>query len=218
MTLSPISRMFSRWQLAGGLVALIGLVAIILSPLIGRSTSDRLWGVEPLVYIGAVLMIVGLATLAASYILPIYGKRGNPDQVADSVTEQWSAVTQQYFDLFHHDLGRPFTRIVAKERELRTKLASLDEEASPDVLSLLDEIERQSPNFRIMLSNIQVLVHLEAPDVETGPRAVEPSEVVRRIVDRYSAVAADANKEITWWSEPAEFGIVHSDEVTSIGV
>ena len=40
---------------------------------------------------------------------------------------------------------------------------------------------------------------------------VEPAEVIRKIVDRYLAVATESNKDVTWWSEPSEFGIVYSD-------
>ena len=78
-------------------------------------------------------------------------------------------------------------------------------------MGLLDEIERQAPDFRLMMSNIQVLVQLEAPESAPRRQPVEPSEVVRKVVDRYSQVAADSQKEVTWWAEPAEFGIVYSD-------
>ena len=40
---------------------------------------------------------------------------------------------------------------------------------------------------------------------------VEPSQVIRKIVDRYMPVAVESNKDISWWSEPPEFGIVYSD-------
>ena len=40
---------------------------------------------------------------------------------------------------------------------------------------------------------------------------MEPSEVVRRIADRYFPIAAEADKELTWWTEPEDFGIVSSD-------
>ena len=81
----------------------------------------------------------------------------------------------------------------------------------PSVKELLDEIERQAPNFRLMMSNIRVLVQLESPEVLSDRQPVEPSEVVRRIVDRYTPVAMEAGKEITWWAEPSEFGIVYAD-------
>jgi signal transduction histidine kinase len=62
-----------------------------------------------------------------------------------------------------------------------------------------------------MMSNIQVLVQLEAPGPSPQLQPVEPSELVRKIVDRYSLAPGETRKEITWWSEPAEFGIVYSD-------
>ena len=61
------------------------------------------------------------------------------------------------------------------------------------------------------MSNIRVLVELEAPQGSVSLEPVEPSEVVRKIVDRYTPVASESQKEISWWAEPAEFGIVYSD-------
>jgi len=72
----------------------------------------------------------------------------------------------------------------------------------------------QAPNIRLMMSNIQMLVQLESPERPGAAEAVEPTEVVGNIVDRYMPVAAESGKEITWWSEPAEFGIVYSDAST----
>ena len=201
----------SMWRVAGGLILMSGVVAIVLAPIIGKSTFEQLWVVKPLTYIGAILVIAGLATVTASYLVRGLTSGARRNNGADNAMRQWSEVTQQYFELFQHDLGRPFTRIVARERELRALLANAEELDKSAVWELLDEIERQSPNFRLMLSNIQVLVHLEAPDPVTEPRPVEPPEVVRRIVDRYAPVAAEGNKDITWWSEPEQFGIVYSD-------
>ena len=62
-----------------------------------------------------------------------------------------------------------------------------------------------------MMSNIRVLGQLEQPDVAVPLRPVEPSEVVRKIIARYTSVSADSCKEITWWTKPTEFGIVYSD-------
>ena len=133
------------------------------------------------------------------------------DADGDSIAERWAQVTQQYFDLFDHDLGRPLRRISGKERELRAILQASEKAADPNVEALLDEIEIQTPNFRLMMSNIQVLVQLESPNGSIRCQPVEPSEVVRKIVDRYTTVAEQANKEITWWCEPSEFGLVYSD-------
>ncbi len=199
-------------RIAGGFVVLSGLVALVLAPLFGSSMSEKLWGVEPLTYIGASLLIVGLAAIALSFVA-VHGvlqprPAAGPDPGSDSAPTD---LIQQYFELYHHDLGRPLARILAKERELRAVLASRSRGDDPSLTALLDEIETQAPNFRLMLSNIQVLVQLETPFSPDGVQAVEPAEVVRRIVDRYTPVAGESKKEITWWSEPAEFGIVHCD-------
>jgi K+-sensing histidine kinase KdpD len=79
------------------------------------------------------------------------------------------------------------------------------------VQELLDEIERQVPSFRLMMSNIQVLTWLEAPNSTPRVQALEPAEIVRKIADRYTSLCAKFQKEITWWAEPAEFGLVYSD-------
>lgn len=196
----------------GGAVALAGILLLALSPAIGGNIFGSLWGVEPLAYIGAVLLLAGLALTTASYVIrAVVTQKAAGGTPQTNEAEKWGHVTQQYFELFDHDLGRPLRRIAGKERELRAVLRSSGEAVSPAVRELLDEIEKQTPNFRLMLSNIQVLVQLQSPESAARPQPVEPSELIRRIVDRYAALAAEANKQITWWSEPPEFGIVYSD-------
>lgn len=204
-------------RIVGGLIVLAGVINLILAPIIGSSVFENLWGVEPFSYIGAILVMAGLGAVSLSYIIPrIVGKQ-NPlnDRLSDT-TQQWSQLTKQYFELFDHDLGRPLRRVLGKERELRAVIESSTVETNPfikDLLikDLLDEIEGQVPNFRLMMANIQVLVQLEAPDASVQLQPVEPSEVVRNIIDRYTSVASETHKEITWWADPAEFGIVYSD-------
>ena len=198
--------------IVGGLLVLAGVISLIFAPLIGDDLFTNLWGVEPLAYIGAVLLIAGLGAISASYLLPrVLGRWSSSDHTdSDSMTE-WSKITEQYFELFDHDLGRPLRRILGKERELRAILRSSGAETNPAVHELLDEIERQTPSFRLMMSNIRVLVQLEAPRSDVTSQPVELSEVIRRIVDRYTAAAVESKAEITWWAEPAEFGLVYSD-------
>lgn len=193
------------------LIVAAAAACLTLAPLIGEALFAAIWGVEPLTYIGAALLIVGLGALALSYALPQALKRGASDDGQRRDMREWSSVTQQYFELFDHDLGRPLRRILGKERELRAFLRASEGENSAEVAELLDEIEMQAPNFRLMMSNIRVLIQLEAPDTSFSPQPVEAAAVVRRIVDRYIPVASDANKSITWWADPPEFGIVYSD-------
>ena len=207
-----LSLIHTRARIIGALLALAGVISLILSPFIGRALFATLWGLEPLAYIGAVLVIGGLAVISLSYFAPeVMGKKRHHGSTEEVTLKRWSQVTQQYFELFDHDLGRPLRRILGKERELRAILQSSGATIDPAFKELLYEIERQVPNFRLMLSNIQVLVQLEAPDIPARLEPVEPSEVVRKIVDRYITVAAESQKEITWWAEPTEFGIVYSD-------
>ena len=196
-------------KITGAAVAVAGVASLALAPLIGGHLFDTLWGVEPLTYIGAMLLICGLGGVTISYVVP--GLATGKSSVRErSAMQHWSRVTRNYFELFDHDLGRPFRRILGSERELRAILQSSGAGIPPALAELLDEIERQTPNFRLMMSNIRVLVDLEAPYAPAQLQAVEPSEVVRKIVARYAS-GVDSGKEITWWSEPAEFGIVYSD-------
>ena len=198
-------------RILGGIVALLGGIGFVLAPIVGADLFERLWGVEPLAYIGAILVMAGLGVIALSHLVPGLTAGKSANGVAEQgIVQRWGHVTEQYFELFDHDLGRPLRRILGKERELRVALHSSGHTDSR-VKELLDEIERQAPNFRLMMSNIRVLVQLEAPDAPVSLRPVEPSQVLRRTIDRYSSVASDSGKEITWWAEPAEFGIVYSD-------
>ena len=199
-------------RIIGGVVALAGVTSFILASLVGDAIFSNLWRVEPLTYIGAVLVIVGLGLTSLSYVIPWVIAKKSTDSTTDSpAVERWSQITQQYFDLFNHDLGRPLRRILGKERELRAIARSSGAVIDPEVEELLSEIEQQTPNFRLMMSNIQVLVQLEAPNVLPRLLTVEPAAVVRNIVDRYTSVVSESHKEITWWTEPSEFGIVYSD-------
>ena len=199
-------------RLLGTVVLALGAAGMALAPFVGDAMFARIWGIEPLTYVGAALVILGLAVTTLSYFVSelLRSRR----QAADEETrfaERWTQVTQQYFDLFNHDLGRPLRRILGKEREIREQLQAMGADVPPSVRELLDEIEEQTPSFRLMMSNMQVLIELETPITGENLHAVEPVEVVRRIVDRYGLVAADASKQIVWWSEPTDFGIVYSD-------
>jgi len=199
-------------RVSGGAIVFGGIILLILAPLVGQDIFDALWGVEPFSYIGAVLLVIGLTVIASSYVIPsIILRQGSRLPMETTVEQQWSQVTQRYFELFDHDLSRPLRRILGKERELRAVIQSAGAVDETGVKGLLDEIERQAPSFRLMISNIRVLVQLEAPETQPRSEPVEPSQVVRKIIDRYTAVAAESNKEITWWSEPTEFGIVYCD-------
>lgn len=197
---------------------LAGILCLGLSPVAGPAAFDTLWGVEPLGYIGAALLIIGLAVASVTLAVTAASRvprhpAGGPGQemTGDQQNDHWREVTLGFFDEFDHDLGRPLRRIAGRERELRAALRASGDPPDPDVLELLDEIERQAVNYRLMLSNIQVLVQSEAPGeaLETAP--VEPAEVVRRIVERYTPVALEVGKDISWWAEPSEFGMVHSN-------
>lgn len=200
------------FRLLGGVVLALGVAGLVLAPLIGEAMFARIWGIEPLTYVGAALAILGLAVTTLSYFVSelVRSRRQAADEEA-RFAQRWTQVTQQYFDLFNHDLGRPLRRILGKEREIREQLQALETGVPPYFRELLDEIEEQTPSFRLMMSNMQVLIELETPVTGASLHAVEPVEVVRRIVDRYGLLVADADKQIVWWSEPTDFGIVYSN-------
>ncbi|HLF05444.1 MAG TPA: hypothetical protein VI855_09545, partial [Dehalococcoidia bacterium] len=184
----------------GGVAMLGGVAAMVVALFFGGLLFPMLWGVEPLTYIGAAAVMLGLALVAMSYAATRPAAQGPASAATAADMRGWSQVTLHYFELFHHDLGRPLRRILGRERELRALMQSNEVALPPAVKELLDEIERQAPSFRLMMSNIQVLIQLEAPEAPERLHPLEPAQVVRRIVDRYSSVAADANKEVTWWA------------------
>ena len=104
-----------------GLLILAAAVAcFVLAPLIGEALFSSMWGIEPLTYIGAALLAMGLAMLLLAFALPQIMSKDSGESQGDA--QDWSSVTQQYFELFDHDLGRPLRRILGKERELRAYL------------------------------------------------------------------------------------------------
>ena len=199
-------------KISGGVIALAGVVLLILAPFLGKNFFDWLWAIEPFTYLGGILLVAGLGVTAATYAgAERFIKNSDHGLNGQNGKHSWSETTLQYFQLFDHDLGRPLRRIAGKERELRAIMQANPGTADPGVIDLLDEIERQTPNFRLMMSNIQVLIQLESPESEDEVQPVEPNEVIRRITDRYTPVAAEAGKEITWWSEPSELGLVYAN-------
>ena len=206
-----MNKMFTSIKIAGALIALGGVICLVLAPIIGVNAFDSLWAVEPFTYLGGALIAGGLGVSLSSYIGAEWRNRSMQGLNGRHQGNSWSETTLQYFQLFDHDLGRPLRRIAGKERELRAVLQASPDTADAGVMDLLDEIERQTPNFRLMMSNIQVLIQLESPDKDEQLQPVEPTEVIRRIADLYTAVAEDAGKEISWWSEPAEMGLVYAN-------
>lgn len=197
-------------KLVGASIGFAGLLLVLMSPLFSTEYFPYVLIIEPLTYAGLIVVLFGSGLILSAYILPRFIGTKTSTGVDRGTIEQWSMITQRYFELFHHDLGRPLSRILGKERELRASL-STDEEGSNATIDLLDEIERQVPNFRLMMSNIQALVQLELPTPSSEIQPVEPESIIRKIVDRYSPVAKESGKEITWWSEPPSFGVVPSN-------
>lgn len=206
-----MSKLRMPFMIGSAVIAISGVILIVLAPFIGANVFESLWGIEPLSYIGGILLIVGLGAETLYSGLQSSRHRHASSTNGNGPNKSWSEVTLQYFQLFDHDLGRPLRRIAGKERELRAVMQAAPGVIDPGVKDLLDEIELQTPNFRLMMSNIQILIQLESPESDDQSQPVEPAEVIRRIADRYISVASEAGKEITWWSEPVEFGLVYAN-------
>jgi signal transduction histidine kinase len=179
---------------------------VVFSPLIGPSVADVRWTVEPLAYAGVMLIVLGLLGAVVTY-----AARNPAGTAKDAVTRRWSKVTQDYFDTFSHDMGRPLRRILGKAREVRARVEESGKETPQAFLELLDEIEQQAPSFRLMLANVRVLVELEDGGAEARLDPLDPAAIIRNIVDRYAGVAAEKGAEVSWWAEPPEFGLVYGD-------
>ena len=196
--------------LVGIAVALAGLALMLAARFIPlpRLFPHASWDIAPLAYIGIGIICLGLTIAVGAYATWAVGQRQRNGANGGA---DWSLLTEQQFETFQHDLGRPMRRILGKCREVRGVLATTGEEVSIVVRELLDEIEEQAPSFRLMMANMQVMINLETPDAPIECYPVEPTAVVSRIVDRYAGQAAEQGKDIVWWSEPDDFGLVHSD-------
>ena len=63
---------------------------------LGSAVFDRLWSVEPLSYIGAVVLLLGLGITSLSFFVPIViAKYRGVDAYGDSIAERWAQITQQ---------------------------------------------------------------------------------------------------------------------------
>lgn len=186
----------------------IGILLLVIGPFVGKSLSpDTVLTVEPISYAGAIAVMVGLALAAGTFLLLKESTGNGPD----GQEATWSQITQDYFDTFSHDMGRPFRRILGKEREVRARVEESGVELPESVRGLLDEIEQQAPSFRLMLANVRVLVELEDPNARPVMEPVDPAGIVRNIVDRYFGLAGEQGTELSWWAEPQEFGLVYGD-------
>ena len=200
------ARIFSTLKYAGLFLAVIGLGLILLSPFIGEPvTPDLLWWIEPVAYVGAGLFIFGAIVGYVSVKFNSNSREERPDG------RTWSQITQDYFDTFAHDMGRPLRRILGKQREARALLNETGEVTQRMVTELLDEIENQAPNFRLMIENVRVLVDLEDQSASPAIEPVDIAAIVRNVSDRYSPIARERGIDLIWWCEPSEFGLVYGD-------
>lgn len=199
-------RLLKLLKIGGASLAGVGLLFVLLSPVIGEPiTPGSLWWIEPVAYVGAGIFFTGaIVSFAAIQLASRRQKHGSDDR-------SWSRVTQDYFDTFSHDMGRPLRRILGKQREVRALLNETGDPAPRIVTELLDEIERQAPNFRLMIENVRVLVDLEDEHAQPAVEPVDAAAVIRNIADRYVPIARERGLDLVWWSEPGEFGLIYGD-------
>ncbi len=195
-------------KLFGLAIAGIGLLLIVLSPFIGESlTPGSLWWIEPVAYIGSSVFVLG--SLVAFIGFQVIARRTKA--LTGDRTRTWSEVTQDYFDTFAHDMGRPLRRILGKQREARAVLNETGKVTPHMVAELLDEIENQAPNFRLMIENVRVLVDLEDDTAAPAIDPVDAAAIVRNVSDRYTPIARERGLELVWWSDPSDFGLIYGD-------
>ncbi|MBT3555042.1 MAG: HAMP domain-containing histidine kinase [Chloroflexi bacterium] len=195
-------------KLIGLAIAGFGLLLILLSPFIGEAlTRGSLWWIEPVAYIGSGVFVLGAVVAFIGF--QIIDRRTK--SLMGDRTRTWSQVTQDYFDTFAHDMGRPLRRILGKQREARALLNETGEVSTNMVSELLDEIENQAPNFRLMIENVRVLVDLEDHTAATAVDPVDAAAIVRNVSDRYTPIARERGLELVWWCEPSEFGLIYGD-------
>ena len=103
----PLNIRLPRAQLAvvsgAAVVAASGAVCLFVSPFVGSAAFDTLWGVEPLGYIGAVLLIVGLAIVAIGLAATTLGQaalaaaeRNGRERSGEEQSDQWREVTMGF--------------------------------------------------------------------------------------------------------------------------
>ena len=195
-------------KLFGLAIAVIGLLLILLSPFIGESLTPRsLWWIEPIAYIGSGVFVLG--SVVAFIGFQVIARRTKA--LTGDRTRTWSEVTQDYFDTFAHDMGRPLRRILGKQREARALLNETGKVTPHMVAELLDEIENQAPNFRLMIENVRVLVDLEDDTAAPAVDPVDAAAIIRNVSDRYTPIARERGLELVWWSDPSEFGLIYGD-------
>lgn len=195
-------------KLFGLAIAAIGLLLILLSPFIGESlTPGSLWWIEPIAYIGSGVFVLG--SIVAFIGFQVIARRTKA--LTGDRTRTWSEVTQDYFDTFAHDMGRPLRRILGKQREARAVLNETGKVTPHMVAELLDEIENQAPNFRLMIENVRVLVDLEDDTAAPAVDPVDAAAIIRNVSDRYTPIARERGLELVWWSDPSDFGLIYGD-------
>ena len=182
------------------------------TPLSGPVISPgQLWVVEPAAFVGnAALLICSLLTIAG---LARLGTAERASREGNRQLERrWQRLTQEFLQVFDHDLGRPMRRIYGKERELQAILKASGELPAQAVRELMEEIERQVPNYRLMLQNVRALVNMEDEEFAALTVPTHASAVVEKTAVRYESVARDSGKTLTWWTEPsAENRMVSTD-------
>ncbi len=96
----------------GSLACLVGMILVRTAPILGRRLSDNLWAVEPISYVAVVIIICGLFIITMSYgISGILRRKTTPYSSDSELISDWVSLTQQYFELFQHDLGRPLRHL-----------------------------------------------------------------------------------------------------------
>lgn len=208
----------SGWLTAATIIGVaatfVSLALIAASPYRGEYLFPYFWKIEPLAAIGAVGAIGGLVITSAALLVSYRVSRNRLRQATTQLNEfanQWSDVTLRSFQSYRHDLLRPFERVRDKEKGLSVLLDSVGTLDQDSTQELLNEIKQQSEAFQLMMSNVQALIQIEGPSSSFRAEPLRPKEIVQGIIDRYQAIVKESGKQISYYSDPDEFGFVNSD-------
>lgn len=208
---APRGNWTQRFTGAWAIATAVSVAWTCLTPLSGPWISpDTLWAVEPAAYLGAAIALVsGAMTIAG---LDRLRRQEQKKQATNRQLERrWQHLTEEFLRVFDHDLGRPMRRIYGKKRDLDVIIKTTGHEPIGAVTELIEEIEHQVPNYRLMLQNVQAMVNLEDTDARAMVIPTDAANVVGKTSDRYSSVARDAGKTLTWWEEDQETHMVSTD-------
>lgn len=148
-------------------------------------TANAFAGIH-LLLLFAVLTVCGLLALAV--------RRGEEERKRREAGRRWQRAAGQCLRFLAQDLDRPMRRISGKNRELQAALKAGARQPAEPLRELMQEIERQAPNYKLALRNIRSLVNLENGETRPRTTAVDVPATLEKTAARYETAAREQNK------------------------